>query len=89
MKEIIATTGNILLTAGNDEVLPRIEFCIVYSEPDYVVDDSGQLCKRRTSGTARFVTDPKGLIAIANDLTRLAEEAEAAADKLNAKAKTP
>lgn len=78
MKEVISLCANFFLSAGEDgKNHPQAEIVLIFSEPVYHIDLSGEVVKRRDPSQVRFMSHPEMLRKLAKSLSTLADECEA------------
>lgn len=83
MKELMSIARNVYF--GNesepDQLDGFIEVVLTVSEPQFRMDQGGELSRVRVPETIRFTATPKGLRALSERLAEFAEEAEIEAGK--------
>ena len=87
MKELAGMAMNSLLSDSHRDptkLEAKIEVIFVTSEPQYRVDQAGQMVRQRETESTRIVADTKAWRKVAADLLKWADEEDATAARWSA-----
>ncbi len=78
MKELLGSARNIhlIMDEKTGDIHPMIESVIITTEPLFVLDESGNIVRKRETSSFRFHATPDGLRTVAEQFNEWADQAD-------------